>query len=36
VRKKIDVLIPALVVLFRLTNAGRAQHGSTRGKVISP
>jgi len=36
VKKKIEVLVSALVLLVGLTNAGLAQHGSARGKVISP
>ena len=35
-KKKIEVSVFALVLLFGLTNAGLAQHGSARGKVISP
>jgi subtilase family serine protease len=34
--KKIEGLISGLVLLLGLTNAGIAQHASTRGKVISP
>ena len=34
-KKKIEVLVSAVVLLFGLTNA-LAQHGSARGKVISP
>ena len=35
-KKKIEVLMCALVLLFGLTSAGFAQHGSARGKMISP